>query len=153
MNLKSLEKVLEGVGKLRAASIVAWAVNAAAFLSLSVPASVQSSAVISATVLLAVVNAADSFIRGKHVAALPALIAQGAESVTKVQDPRVDNIANSIALIARRVASLEATPTPSLPEVIAALTGKDTPASTAVFDQDAAPTGVVAPAPTAPAAS
>lgn len=124
MNLKSLEGILQGVGKLRAASIVAWGVNAAAMLSLNVPASVQGAAITGATVLLAAIHVADGFVRGKHVSALPALIEQGAESVAKVQDPRVDDVAASVATVAARLSALEARPAaPSVAEIISGLVG------------------------------
>jgi hypothetical protein len=135
LNLKSLESILEGVGKLRAASVVAAAVSTAALLGLNIPANVQSAGLIAVAVLIAAVNVADGFIRGKHAAALPALIEQGAESVTKnVQDPRVDAVASLVNEIAAKVQVLEARPAaPTAADVIAGLTARPadpTPAPT-----------------------
>lgn len=133
MNLKSLDGILQGVSKLQAASVVAWAANAAAMLSFHIPNSTRDAGIAGVTVLLAAVHVADGYIRGNHARALPALIAQGAEQVAKVQDPRVDAVAQSVETVANRVAELENRPVaPSLPEIIAGLVGKDAPADPAV---------------------
>lgn len=129
MSLKSLEKILEGVGKLRAASLVTAVVSAAAVLGLNLSAGVQEAALTGVTVLLAVVNIVDGYIRGQHVAALPALIAQGAESVATVHDPRVDVVATAVGTLADRLAALESAPKPpTLPEIITGLMGGTNPA-------------------------
>lgn len=126
MSLQSLEKVLGGVGKLRAASVLAAAISAATFLGLHLSAGVQEAGLTGATVLIAVVNIVDGYIRGQHVSALPSLIAQGAESVVNSHDPRVDSLAQTVETLAARAAALENRPTsPSLPEIIAGLTGKN----------------------------
>lgn len=150
MDLKSLEGILEGVGKLRAASIIAWAVNAAAMIGLHITSGVQSAGIIGATVVLAGVNVADGYIRGSHAKALPELIAQGAESVAQVQDPRVDDIAGSVETLASRIAGLEQRPSaPTLPEIIAGLTGR-VAAPSAAQSAPTSPEASPAPAPAAP---
>lgn len=145
MQLTSLDHILEGVGKLRAASVVAAAGSSAAFLGLHLSPGVQQAGLTATAVLIAVVNVVDGYVRGQHVTALPGLIEQGAEQVGKtVTDPRIDSLADTVKVLAARADELEKLPTaPSLSEIIAGLTGKtDTPAPVAPVD----------PAPVAPTA-
>lgn len=127
MQLTSLDHILEGVGKLRAASVVAAAGSAAAFLGLHLGPGVQEAGLTATAVVISVVNVVDGYVRGQHVSALPKLIEQGAETVGKtVSDPRVDSLAQSVERLATRATMLEEAPkAPTLPEIIAGLTGKD----------------------------